>query len=300
MEITTVIGCRNMCSYCPQKNIISAYKSKDLVMSFNTFKKCIDKIPKNVKIVFAGMAEPFQNKDCMKMILYASKKGFTIEIFTTSIGVKEKDIKELEKININYFDFHLPDNSGSTHIKVDSSLLKVVKAISESKIKNIHYQVFGKVHPEVQKVLNFNVEDLSRLLQNRAGNLDVGFKPQKLKGKIICSSTGRKLDNNVLLPNGDVILCCMDYGLECKIGNLLESSYEELFKTNAFKKIQRSLDNGSEDFLCRNCSYARRTDSIKYKVRKNLDKLGVTKKVYDLTKYKPVKKVYIYLKNKIN
>jgi len=290
-----------MCSYCPQKKILASYKSKEYIMSFNTFKKCINKVPNKIKIVFAGMAEPFLNKDCMKMIIYAHKQGFPIEIFTTGVGMTVKDVKELEKIPVKYFDFHLPDDSGSTQIKVDSALLKAIKAISESKIKNIHYQVFGKLHPEVKKVLNFDVEDLSRLLQNRAGNIEegFGFKTKRIKGKIICLSAEKRFDNSVLLPNGDVFLCCMDYGLEHRLGNLLESSYESLFQTDYFKKLQKALDDDSKDLLCRYCSYARRTDSLKYKIRKNLDKLGVTNKVYGLTKYKPIKKAYIYIKDKI-
>ena len=36
------------------------------------------------------------------------------------------------------------------------------------------------------------------------------------------------LYHNVLLPNGDVSLCCMDYGLEHIIGNLYEQSYEDI------------------------------------------------------------------------
>ena len=39
-------------------------------------------------------------------------------------------------------------------------------------------------------------------------------------GRIICKTNS--LNYNVLIPNGDVQLCCMDYGLDAKIGNLLE------------------------------------------------------------------------------
>jgi hypothetical protein len=31
-----------------------------------------------------------------------------------------------------------------------------------------------------------------------------------------------------MLPNGDVSLCCMDYGLENILGNLFTQSYEEI------------------------------------------------------------------------
>ena len=299
-EISTRVGCKNMCSYCPQKKIIKAYKSNKYIMDFRTFKICVDKIPKNIKMVFAGMAEPFLNKDCTKMILYAKKKGHDIEIFTTGVGITEKDVKELEKIHIKYFDFHLPDKDGDTQIKVDAVFLRAVKLLKESKIK-IHYQVFGELHPEVKKVLDFDVEDLSRLLQNRAGNIEEGFnfKPKRIKGKIICLSADKRFDNNVLLPNGDVYLCCMDYGLKHKLGNLLESSYENLFNTDYFKQLQKALDDDSKEILCRYCSYARKTNSLRYNSRKVLDKLHLTNKFYNLIKYKPIKNIYNFVNKKI-
>jgi len=97
MEITTRIGCKNMCSYCPQKKIISAYKDKAYVMSFDTYKKCLNKIPKSVLISFSGMVEPFLNPGCIEMVEYAVREGFKVKIFTTSIRMTKNDIKRLEK-----------------------------------------------------------------------------------------------------------------------------------------------------------------------------------------------------------
>jgi hypothetical protein len=30
-----------------------------------------------------------------------------------------------------------------------------------------------------------------------------------------------RLESNILLPNGDLLICCMDYGMEYVFGNLL-------------------------------------------------------------------------------
>lgn len=72
MEITTRVGCKNMCVYCPQDKFIKAYKKRsDVVqMSLDTFKTCLDKIPHNIHIHFSGMAEPWLNPNCTDMILY--------------------------------------------------------------------------------------------------------------------------------------------------------------------------------------------------------------------------------------
>ena len=68
MEITTVIGCRVQCDFCPQSLLMNRYEKKNdveeitwgkpIVMSFEAFKICVDKLPLDVRIDFSGFAEP--------------------------------------------------------------------------------------------------------------------------------------------------------------------------------------------------------------------------------------------------
>jgi hypothetical protein len=219
LEITTVIGCKNICSYCPQEKLLKAYKDNVLIMSFETFKKCVDKMPIDSEIHFTGMAESFLNSDCVKMIEYAFKKGHEIVLSTTLVGLK--DISSLEKIAFKSFLVHLP--SEDSNIRVDDSYLKTLKDLSESSIK-VSYIYFKTLHPKI------NVPAMKLLLNSRAGNLD--GKPRRRQGEI-----ARKRTQPVLFPNGDVILCCMDYGLKHVLGNLLRDNYNDLFSGSEYQKI---------------------------------------------------------------
>jgi hypothetical protein len=63
---------------------------------------------------------------------------------------------------------------------------------------------------------------------SRAGNVDrVDVIKTEHTGPATCNCQER-LYHNVLLPNGDISLCCMDYGLQHILGNLFESSYEDI------------------------------------------------------------------------
>ncbi len=300
LEITTVIGCVNMCDYCPQNKIIAAYKNKDKMMSLETFKRCIDKVPTTVPILFSGFAEPFQNPNCIKMIEYAVKKGFLVKVFTTGIGLKKEYIPILEKIPIKTIgkentsvEIHLPDDSNNTKIKVDKNYLEVIKALKNSKIPNLTFLLYGRMHPEVKKVLNMEVEDLSRMIQNRGSNLDNLPPLLKIQGKVMCGNSGRLLNDNVLLPSGDVVLCCQDYGLKHRLGNLLEMSYEDLFKTESFKNMQKALDSEDGEILCRYCSSAVKQSSSHSTLKKRLQKAGLLKPLYTLTKVPLIKRLYV-------
>lgn len=302
LSITTNIGCRNMCSYCPQSTIISAYKNKckddSTLMSVETFKKCLDKLPEDVAISFAGLSEPFLNPNCTEMIQYSVEKGFKVSIFTTSIGMTKEDIKIIETLPLVRFEFHLPDDTSKTNIKIDENFLNILKLIKESKIQNIHYQVFGKPHPKVQEVLDFEVEDLSRIIQTRAGNVK-GSKPRKLKGRIVCGCNGKELAGNNLLPNGDIYICTQDYGLKHKFGNLLEDSYEDLFKSEGFKEIQLGFEDSSKDILCRRCDLAIEVDSKRNRFKEFMRKIGIIDFLYSFNKIPFVQKGYIWYMNKI-
>ena len=58
------------------------------------------------------------------------------------------------------------------------------------------------------------------------------------------------LYHNVLLPNGDVSLCCMDYGLDNIIGNLNTQPYEDVIpEAQTCYKICNSCENAAHPAL---------------------------------------------------
>lgn len=87
-----------------------------------------------------------------------------------------------------------------------------------------------------------------------SGEGQKSVKPFKM-GSIRCV---KELRENVLLPNGNVVACCNDYGLEHVFGNLLEQDYESLFRSDEYKRLEALQKDDSRDLLCRrDCEYAR-------------------------------------------
>ena len=121
--------------------------------------------------------------------------------------------------------------------------------------KRTNYQIFGKLHPMVKEIFG-NVPDSSEILQDRGGNLDWDTKKvPKKKGKIECRGYKQKLNNNLLLPNGDITLCGNDYSLNYIFGNLLESSYEDLYKSKRHRDFVKAMNDDKMTLLCRDCEY---------------------------------------------
>lgn len=262
LEISTNINCSNNCVFCPQKKIITQYskRSNEFQMSFETFKICIDKVPTNVTIIFSGMSEPWLNPNCTKMVMYAHQKGHRIYIYTSLVGIKVSDIQKLKTISFDYnygFMVHLPSVEKIEDIKITKEYLKVLNSLIHSGIKAEYHYHGSQPNPKIN-LSGANV--IYTPLQNRAGNLPFQQNFDHLKkGKIFCT---RSLKANFLLPNGDVLLCCQDYGMKHVIGNLLKSNYQSIFKSQEYKKILKGMDDNKIDILCRTCSaYAFRQDN---------------------------------------
>jgi len=59
-----------------------------------------------------------------------------------------------------------------------------------------------------------------------------------------------------ILANGDVIPCCLDSKGILKLGNIFESSLEEILEGELFKKINNGFKNNKLVCnLCKNCNF---------------------------------------------
>ena len=239
IEITTVIGCRNRCDYCPQDKLVRAYKdlSGATRMTLDEYKKMLSKIPGGTSIDFSGMAEPWLNPDCTEMVLHTHERGYEIAVFTTAVGMSVADVEKIKSIPFSHFKVHLPDTERYSKIEIDDSYLETLGAIVKSDIPNCAFMTMGTLPQAVRKVIGKSVKRTKMMA--RAGNLtdreDVP-QPRRLTGPIRCRSCGDCLNHNVLLPNGDVVLCCMDYGLQHILGNLLQSDYKSLFSSEVIQE----------------------------------------------------------------
>jgi radical SAM protein with 4Fe4S-binding SPASM domain len=74
------------------------------------------------------------------------------------------------------------------------------------------------------------------------------------EGPVVCSKT-TLYNQGVLLPNGEVLLCCMDYDKKHVMGNLLTDSYDEILNGPAMQKLLElnRLEHFTNETLCKSC-----------------------------------------------
>jgi len=197
LEITTYIGCPNMCSYCPQKLLISSYKGEKR-MSVETLRKILDNVPTDVDIHYSGFSELFFHPQAVEL-LKETFKTHRVVVYTTTKGMTDEVYEQIK--DMPFKEFHVHDRGArDIPFKTDSVVINESNAIS------------------------------------RGGNL------WETKSEGTHCKKSPSYEQNVVLPNGDVVLCCMDYGLKHKLGNLLEQSFNDLKRENNYD-------------LCKSCEW---------------------------------------------
>lgn len=230
---------------CPQELLRSRYKGKR-TLDFEDYKRAIDKVPKEARIDFSGMCEPFANKSCTDMILYAA--DHPLALYTTLQGSTLEDWERLKDIRFEVVTIHLPDKDGRSHFNVTEEYLELIRRW-DCHNYSCHGQVDDRVRPFLKP------RNMITFMHDRAGNLDTQqhrtIGPER---HLRCMTSGRAMDHNVLLPDGTVLMCCMDYGMTGVFGNLFEQSYEEVLHSEAAEKMRGTLIKGES--ICRHCANA--------------------------------------------
>ena len=270
MELTTMIGCPLMCTFCPQDNLRDSYGEGTKYMTQTDLTKMLVKLPKDTRIDFSGMSEPWANPECTSMLEEVLYMGFDVAIYTTLYGmtdpVRVKKVLESHKDRVKVFMLHLPDaNKNMKGWKLNQEWMNALEVMMtlEIPIGAMTMDKTGFVAPELQHIIgrlpgwvghtradSLNVEQV-------AGQA-ISITPHNVFS-LTCASTPF-YDRNVLLPDGSVVLCCMDYDLKHIIGNLLTQSYEEVMQGKPLQDLIALNEEPkfSKCSICKSCENVRK------------------------------------------
>lgn len=252
IEITTKIGCENLCSYCPQAVLYQAYPDgADKLMTMATFKTCLDKIPLDVDIHFSGFCEPFMNPNCIDMIQLAFNRGHRVIVYTTLIGASDADLATLPPTG-SRFEMNIHVINPDVMRLRNSSIGEWFDKLAWLNKCGVDYLLImvGENDGMRKRLEERNIRNIyDQPLIARS------TKPTNHKGVFRCYD--ERHNQGVLLPNGDVALCCEDYGLKHIKGNLLTGKYNDLFTSREYRKIIEAMLGRESNVICKDCNRRR-------------------------------------------
>ena len=265
LEINTVIGCPVNCKYCTQDVFISKYFEKDKNrqrwMTLENFVAVLSNTPDDCIINFAALSEPFVNHDCVAMIKMACDVGRTVLLFSTFVGATDEEIDEVLELPIHAITLHCADSKGYAKIPTDGNYYgRMEKILNASKPDGtpMVVGVSAQTEPTKEMVeLCKGKHEIKYSLHDRVGYLkDSRLASVKTphKGRFLCSRCGPKLNSHMVCPDGTVVLCNNDFGMNFNLGNIYNQTFDEIQESTVLKTVLRGMNgDDSLELICMKC-----------------------------------------------
>jgi len=266
VEISLYVGCSVNCNYCPHLSLLKKSSAKSLTVS--DYKLILSKIPKFVGIAFIGMSEPLLHKDFKEILLHTINEGYEVVCFTTLPDkypehvdlFLDSNLWLVRSLHIRDDQMSYKNNSDYYYSNIEkyfSQINKNCSGIKKDRISILSKNIDLKIQTLLQKYDLLDYAHRSEPFTRINAPMKYKAKPnKKLKGKIYCSEHHDKIQH--LLPDGDVVLCCMDVEKNHVLGNLYKDNYESLFRSKEYNKILNGFNDHKVNTICRSCAFARK------------------------------------------
>ena len=258
VEITN--NCNLNCSFCPHN------KREQKFITMDEFKKVLSKLKDHTEyLYFHVLGEPLLHPNINELIEEASK-DYKINITTNGYLLKRiKDNKNIRQINIS-----LQSYVYNKEYPLNKYLDDIYESIEYLK-RNTYISLRLWVENEYTK-------DIISYLENKY-NLEIDYKNEinniTLEKNIFLSFNKEfiwpSMDNEIIsevgtcyalrdhigiLVDGTVIPCCLDSDGVIKLGNIYESSIEEIINSKRYQDMLNGFKiNKKCEELCQRCNF---------------------------------------------
>ena len=247
--------CNLRCTFC---FVTEGMTREGGFMDFNLFKKVIDDSPGLEHLCMHNWGEPLLHKDIFKMIEYASNAGVEYVVMNTNgTLLTEKMIDKIIDSPLNIIRFSI-DGSAETFKKIRGvELAKIEKNILQLKEKKeagrpeLSMGVVFTVEEETQDETEEYIETWEKIVDH------VRLQPkliQSPRSEVCPEPFGKDYGKLVVLWNGTVIPCCVDYNATLVLGNALTDRVADLWHGREIERLREQHLSSEFPPVCKNCN----------------------------------------------
>lgn len=267
--------CNSKCVMCPYQKMT---RPKE-VMPMYLFKKIVDDCRDGGirKFNLNFYNEPFLDPLIFERIKYLKSKGVHVKLFSNGSVLKEEMFDKIFESGIDEIDFSVDGSRKETYEKIryglnfENTVNNILGLISAKKERG-----FGAPKINVafvkQKENKGEVEEFKKFWSGKADKIITAFDDNRnetseffdKKSKSAVSYPCRKLWTEiVVMSNGKVALCCVDYDGSVVMGDFNKQTLKEIWNGEKFKKARRlHLDFKSKEIpVCKNCVHSYRMNA---------------------------------------
>lgn len=281
--------CNLSCSMCPRElNRPFGY------MEFNLFKKIIDEsilYGKRLIITLNKDGEPLLHPELTQMIKYAKDKKAAqkINFYSNGILLTESESLELIKSGLDTIHISIDAFTKETYKKIKNSEKLEIVEENVKRLVALKKKHHSKIPLVIVKIIHTpDTKDEIKPFTNKwkgiANFVEIGeyhtwdgtldssnqFKPNNLSKGINRYPCTFLWYNPVILWDGRVTTCCVDYQGKGIIGDIKENTLAEIWQGDALQKIRRAHLGGLYNTipLCSKCQFWRCEVNIEKWLRK--------------------------------
>lgn len=285
VSIEPTTSCNLQCPECPSG--LRSFNRPTGMLSYENFINIIDQLKK--KLIYLNLyfqGEPFLNKDFCKMVKYASDAKIYTSTSSNAHFINKKLAEEIVKSGLDRIIISIDGVSNETYIKYrkGGNLNKVLdgtvnlinaKKQLRSSTPFIIWQfiVFKHNEHEIETIKkmakNYNVNRLNIKTAQIYNTNNTNFEliPQNTKysryekgNEIIIKNNlmnhcWRMWQGCIITWDGDVCPCCFDKDANYKLGNVVNNSFELIWKNEKYNQFRNSILKSRKNIdICSNCS----------------------------------------------
>jgi len=247
--------CNLRCTFC---FVTEGMERPEGFMDLGLFKKIVDDCPGLEHLCMHNWGEPLLHKDIFKMFDYAARAGIRhIVMNTNGTLLTHKMIDKIVDSPLSIIRFSI-DGSAETFKKIRGvELDKIERNIIELKKRK------EARRPELGMGVVFTVEedtqqDADGFIAHWRRIVDhVRLQPKLIQSprREVCPELfGKDYGKLVVLWDGTVIPCCVDYNATLAMGNAWKDSIPELWRGAAINRWRAQHSAGEFPSTCANCN----------------------------------------------
>ncbi len=247
--------CNLRCTFC---FVTEGMTREGGFMEFDLFKKIIDDSPDLEHLCMHNWGEPLLHKDIFRMIEYAKNKGVNYVVMNTNgTLLTDKMIDQIVDSKLDIIRFSI-DGSAETFKRVRGVELKKIEQ-NINKLKNVK----EIRRPELKMGVVFTIEeDTQGDVEDYITHWEQIVDHVRLQPKLITSPRteicpepfGKDYGKLVVLWDGRVIPCCVDYNANLTIGSVQNDTIQNLWKNEKMDSLRKQHLKGNFPDTCANCN----------------------------------------------
>ena len=247
--------CNLRCTFC---FVTEGMTREGGFMEFDLFKKIIDDSPDLEHLCMHNWGEPLLHKDIFRMIEYAKNKGVNYVVMNTNgTLLTNKMIDQIVDSKLDIIRFSI-DGSAETFKRVRGVELQNIEQ-NINKLKKVK----EKRRPKLKMGVVFTVEeDTEGDAEDYITHWEKIVDHVRLQPKLITSPRteicpepfGKDYGKLVVLWDGRVIPCCVDYNANLMIGSVQNETVPNLWKNEKMDLLREQHLKGKFPDTCANCN----------------------------------------------